>query len=176
MELRVYDMMKANGNAKENESTVFQRIKSQPIRERAFDFASSVFTNGYDKISFAHKDDLNHIRGKIRKDYDISDNVHIWYYREYDSKHTYVISEIGISKFDKDIDDKAYVNLKWESIHHITYNEHDELFEVYISPHKILHKFSKYYFVSNSYYHLLLYFLYHFSHLYSLFYFDHFQK
>ena len=149
MELRVYDMMKANGNAKENESTVFQRIKSQPIRERAFDFASSVFTNGYDKISFAHKDDLNHIRGKIRKDYDISDNVHIWYYREYDSKHTYVISEIGISKFDKNIDDKAYVNLKWESIHHITYNEHDELFEVYISPHKILHKFSKYYFVKS---------------------------
>lgn len=144
MELRVYDMMKAYGNAKENESTVFQRIKSQPIRERAFDFASSVFTNGYDKISFAHKDDLNHIRGKIRKDYDISDNVHIWYYREYASTHTYVISEIGISKFDKDIDDKAYVNLKWESIHHITYNEHDELFEVYISPHKILHKFSKY--------------------------------
>jgi len=149
MELRVYDMMKAYGNAKENESTVFQRIKSQPIRERAFDFASSVFTNGYDKISFAHKDDLNHIRGKIRKDYDISDNVHIWYYREYDCKHTYVISEIGISKFDKDIDDKAYVNLKWESIHHITYNEHDELFEVYISPHKILHKFSKYSFVKS---------------------------
>lgn len=146
MELRVYDMMKAYGIAKENEST-FQRIKSQPIRERAFDFASSVFTNGYDKISFAHKDDLNHIRGKIRKDYDISDNVHIWYYREYDKEHTYVISETGIYRFDKDIDDKAYINLKWESIHHVAYNEHDEVFEVYTSPHKISYNFGTYDFV-----------------------------
>ena len=149
MELRVYDMMKAFGNAKENESTVFQRIKSQPIRERAFDFASSVFTNGYDKISFARKDDLNRIRGKIRKDYDIFDNVHIWYYREYDSEHTYVITDIGISRFDNDIDDKAYINLKWESIHHVTYDENDEVFEVYTSPHNISYKFGKYHFVKS---------------------------
>ena len=146
---RIYDWMLLTGAAKEYENTVFKRIKSQPIRERAFDFASCVFVNGSDKLSFAYNDELNRIRGKIRKDYDISDDVQIWYYREYNKEHTYVISEIGISKFDKDIDDKAYVNLKWESIHHITYNEHDELFEVYISPHKILHKFSKYYFVKS---------------------------
>lgn len=150
MSLGYYDRLHEFGfPVKEFESTVFQRIKSQPIKERAFDFHSSVFTNGSDKVSFAHKDKLNRIRGKIRKDYDISDNVKIWYYRKMDSEHTYVISEIGISKFDKDIDDKAYINLQWESIHHVAYNEHDEFFEIYTSPHKISYKFSQYYFVKS---------------------------
>lgn len=87
------------------------------------------FNNNYDRIVFPVIP--NFTLSKIRREHKLDVSIEIFYYREYDSKTTFIITERGLSYCD--MDKQKIEQYDWTKIDRVEHSPKENVFYIYFS-------------------------------------------